>query len=386
MQPCLRKKQRNVPRDFGGLILFIYASAEVSVPDTAGEERIHLCSTPRSTLPGACRAVECCDQSHCPAAEGRSPPRSSPPEGSSFTREFLIFHHEPRLQPRSAWGSLWKPEEHGVHRLPNGISHRCPSLQPKHVSNQQPWLRPSYTSDEASLASDLLLLCHRGHLPPPGGHWDREQNLPGFFCSIQVHCGDSLQGPTDPEQQRASSLLSVSESVPNRYVPHQKCLPTAEPVHPGSLLYPASVRGTASRYPSHHRGSAQQHPVGHLPGPCRCAPDQRRGHGDGRWHHHGHVSRNLVDHPTTHRHRSTSSFCANVPGSRNPHLQLRTAALVKPTGQVISEVKHCMQLHKSYIGAAATGLQHLVCLQEQKKKVQGSLYAFFSGFCKSCFF
>ncbi|XP_021239794.1 protein FAM168A isoform X2 [Numida meleagris] len=243
-----------------------------------------------------------------------------------------------------------------------------------------------YTSDEASLASDLLLLCHRGHLPPPGGHWDREQNLPGFFCSIQVHCGDSLQGPTDPEQQRASSLLSVSESVPNRYVPHQKCLPTAEPVHPGSLLYPASVRGTASRYPSHHRGSAQQHPVGHLPGPCRCAPDQRRGHGDGRWHHHGHVSRNLVDHPTTHRHRSTSSFCANVPGSRNPHLQLRTAALVKPTGQVISEVKHCMQLHKSYIGAAATGLQHLVCLQEQKKKVQGSLYAFFSGFCKSCFF
>lgn len=46
-----------------------------------------------------------------------------------------------------------------------------------------------------------------------------------------------------------------------------------------------------------------------------------------------------------------------------------------------------MQLHKSYIGAAAAGLQRLVCLQEQKKKkVQGSLYAFFSGFCKSCFF
>lgn len=59
----------------------------------------------------------------------------------------------------------------------------------------------------------------------------------------------------------------------------------------GSLLYPASVRGTASRYPSHHRGSAQQHPFGHLPGPRGCAPDQRRGHGDGRWHHHGHVSR-----------------------------------------------------------------------------------------------
>lgn len=27
-----------------------------------------------------------------------------------------------------------------------------------------------------------------------------------------------------------------------------------------------------------------------------------------------------------------------------------------------------MQLHKSYIGAAAAGLQRLVCLQEQKKK------------------
>ncbi|XP_040515535.1 protein FAM168A isoform X3 [Gallus gallus] len=278
----------------------------------------------------AARAVECCNQSQCPAAEGKSPSGSPPSKGSLFTREFLIFHHEPGLQPRSAWGSLWEPKEHGVHRLPNGISHRCPSLQPKHVSNQQPRLRPSYTSDEASLATDLLLLCHRGHLPPPSGHWDREQNLPGFFCSIQVHCGDSLQGPTDPEQQRASSLLSVSESIPNCYVPHQKCLPTAEPVHPGSLLYPASVRGTASRYPSHHRGSAQQHPFGHLPGPRGCAPDQRRGHGDGRWHHHGHVSRNLVDHPTTHRHRSTSSFCANVPGSRDPHLQLRTAALVNP--------------------------------------------------------
>lgn len=33
-----------------------------------------------------------------------------------------------------------------------------------------------------------------------------------------------------------------------------------------------------------------------------------------------------------------------------------------------SGVKHCMQLHKSYIGAAAAGLQRLVCLQEQKKK------------------
>lgn len=51
-----------------------------------------------------------------------------------------------------------------------------------------------------------------------------------------------------------------------------------------------------------------------------------------------------------------------------------------------------MQLHKSYIGAAAAVLQHLVCLQEQKKKtktttkkVQGSLYAFFSGFVKAAF-
>lgn len=43
----------------------------------------------------------------------------------------------------------------------------------------------SYTSDEASLATDLLVLCHGGHLPPPSGHWDREQNLSGFFCSIQ---------------------------------------------------------------------------------------------------------------------------------------------------------------------------------------------------------
>uniref|UniRef100_A0A8V0XDZ0 Family with sequence similarity 168 member A n=1 Tax=Gallus gallus TaxID=9031 RepID=A0A8V0XDZ0_CHICK len=42
------------------------------------------------------------------------------------------------------------------------------------------------------------------------------------------------------------------------------------------------------------------------------------------------MAMNLVDHPTTHRHRSTSSFCANVPGSRDPHLQLRTAALVNP--------------------------------------------------------
>lgn len=33
-----------------------------------------------------------------------------------------------------------------------------------------------------------------------------------------------------------------------------------------------------------------------------------------------------------------------------------------------SGVKHCMQLHKSYIGAVAAVLQHLVCLQEQKKK------------------
>ncbi|KAF2974217.1 hypothetical protein EK904_013675, partial [Melospiza melodia maxima] len=32
--------------------------------------------------------------------------------------------------------------------------------------------------------------------------------------------------------------------------------------------------------------------------------------------------RNLVDHPPTHRHRSTSSVRANVQGSRNPHLQL----------------------------------------------------------------
>lgn len=43
----------------------------------------------------------------------------------------------------------------------------------------------SYTSDEASLATDLLLLCHGGHLPPPSGHRHREQNLPGFFRSIQ---------------------------------------------------------------------------------------------------------------------------------------------------------------------------------------------------------
>lgn len=47
------------------------------------------------------------------------------------------------------------------------------------------FLRSSYTSDEASLATDLLVLCHGGHLPPPSGHWDREQNLSGFFCSIQ---------------------------------------------------------------------------------------------------------------------------------------------------------------------------------------------------------
>ncbi|XP_039553011.1 protein FAM168A isoform X1 [Passer montanus] len=291
----------------------------------------------------------------------------SPSQGSSYPREFPVFHHESCLQPRPTWGSLRKPEEHGLYRLSNRLSHCCPSLQSQHVPNQQPRLRPSHTSDEAGLAPDLLVLCHRGHLPPPGGRWHREQNLPGFFCSFQVHRGDSLQGATDPEQQRPSSLLAVSEPVPNRDVPHQKCLPTAEPVHPGSLLHPARVRGPAPRHPPHHGGAAQQHPLCHLPGPGGRAPHQRRGHGHGGWHHHGNVSRNLVDHPPTHRHRSTSSVRANVQGSRNPHLQLRTSTLVNhwPT---ISGVKHCMQLHKSYIGAAAAGLQRLVCLQEQKKK------------------
>ncbi|KAK4831332.1 hypothetical protein QYF61_016821, partial [Mycteria americana] len=42
------------------------------------------------------------------------------------------------------------------------------------------------------------------------------------------------------------------------------------------------------------------------------------------------MAMNLVDHPTTHRHRSTSSFRANIQGSRNPHLQLRTSTLVNP--------------------------------------------------------
>ncbi|XP_066063545.1 protein FAM168A isoform X2 [Chamaea fasciata] len=123
----------------------------------------------------------------------------SPSQGSSYPREFPVFHHESCLQPRPTWGSLRKPEEHGLYRLSNRLSHRRPSLQSQHVSNQQPRLRPSHTSDEAGLAPDLLVLCHRGHLPPPGGHRHREQNLPGFFCSIQVHCGDSLQGATDPE-------------------------------------------------------------------------------------------------------------------------------------------------------------------------------------------
>ncbi|CAI5773548.1 Hypothetical predicted protein [Podarcis lilfordi] len=48
------------------------------------------------------------------------------------------------------------------------------------------------------------------------------------------------------------------------------------------------------------------------------------------WDHHGNVSRHFADHPSTHCHRSTSSLGANVQGSRNPYLQLRTSTLVIP--------------------------------------------------------
>jgi len=66
--------------------------------------------------------------------------------------------------------------------------------------------------------------------------------------------------------------------------------------------------------------------------------------------------RNLVDHPTTHRHRSTSSFRANIQGSRNPYLQLRTSTLVNP---LASSCKCCLcRSCSALVDPLATGHCH----------------------------
>lgn len=59
----------------------------------------------------------------------------------------------------------------------------------------------------------------------------------------------------------------------------------------GHLLHTASVCGAASCYPSHDCGPAQRDACRHVCPAYSPHSPQRCCHGDGRWHHHGHVSR-----------------------------------------------------------------------------------------------
>ncbi|OPJ71421.1 protein FAM168A [Patagioenas fasciata monilis] len=134
-------------------------------------------------------------------------------------------------------------------------------------------------------------------------------------------------GTENRTYQASSAAFRYTAGTPYK-VPPTQSNNAPPPYSPSPNPYQTAMYPIRSAYPQQNlyaQGAYYTQPVS-----GRCAQDQRCGHGDGRWHHHGHVSRNLADHPTTHRHRSTSSFRANVQGSRNPHLQLRTSTLVNP--------------------------------------------------------
>ncbi|KAG8137099.1 hypothetical protein E2320_005638 [Naja naja] len=119
-----------------------------------------------------------------------------------------------------------------------------------------------------------------------------------------------------------------SNNAPPPYSPSPNPYQTAMyPIRRG-VLHAAGLRGAASCHPSHHGGPAQQHPFCHLPGSRRCAEDQRCCHGDGCWGDHGNVCRHTADDPTTHCLGGASCLSADVPGARDPYLQLYPASLI----------------------------------------------------------
>lgn len=94
-----------------------------------------------------------------------------------------------------------------------------------------------------------------------GSHdWDllpsRDAVLPTNWKSLllpwyRIYCGDTLQGPTDPEQYCSAPLLPITQPLSDGHVSNQKCLPPAESVCPGRYLWkpgptPSAGKGATS--------------------------------------------------------------------------------------------------------------------------------------------
>ena len=57
----------------------------------------------------------------------------------------------------------------------------------------------------------------------------------------RIYCRDALQSAPHPEQWSPSTLLPLPQPLPRYHVPHQKCLPPAEPLCSGKSCSSALV-------------------------------------------------------------------------------------------------------------------------------------------------
>ncbi|KAL4635904.1 myelin-associated neurite-outgrowth inhibitor [Arapaima gigas] len=147
----------------------------------------------------------------------------------------------------------------------------------------------------------------------------------------RLHTRNAIQNVMLPHNRGSSPLFIFPKPLSGCCLPCEKCLSSAEPLCTAArhLLHAASVCCSSPCYPPHHSGPAQRHAschvcTSHPPSPC-----QRCGHGNGRGHHNGHVSRDIVDNPLPNTSGPPPRHDAHIPAAWNANLQLRASAVVK---------------------------------------------------------